>query len=138
MFQFSGNVGQDAAVKAVAGKQVMEFSVGVYAGKKDGQAQTLWVKCSKWYNEGYQIPDWDLAKKGDTVIVSGIPNPIRQWEKDGKTGLEFSCMIDKVERLKKSESSGGYSQNQGATLEPKPQLALPGGAPDGDDDSLPF
>ena len=76
MFLISGNVGQEAQVKEVSGKFVVEYSVAVYAGKdKEGNSLTLWVKCAHWFTQ--RPSDYLVPKKGDGVIVTGTPSPIR-------------------------------------------------------------
>ena len=42
---FTGNVGRDAEIKEVAGKQVVKFAVACKQGKDE---QAIWVNCDYW------------------------------------------------------------------------------------------
>ncbi len=112
MFQFTGNVGRDAEVKSVNGKTVLEYSVGVYAGKdKEGNSQTLWVTCSKWYAENQQVNQLDLVKKGDLVLIDARPNPVRIYTTNaGQQGASLEVMINRSEVLKRAGDGSTYQQ----------------------------
>jgi len=143
MFQFSGNVGNDPQIKQVGERKVMEFSVALYAGKKDGQAQTQWIKAAQWFDGSYEIKDWQQPMKGDFVIVSGTINPATVYTSNaGKQGVDLSCFVDRVEISRKGQSGAAYQQStpaqqpQGATLPQKEVPAMQ--IPQGDDSDLPF
>jgi len=126
MFLISGNVGQEAQVKEVSGKFVVEYSVAVYAGKdKESNSLTLWVKCGHWFNQ--RPSDYLVPTKGDGVIVTGIPSPIRIWEINGKQGTELSVMVNSIEYTKRGSS---------VESAPAPATAIPAAAPESD--NLPF
>ena len=114
MLQFIGNVGRDAEVKSVNGKTVLEYSVGVYAGKdKDGNSQTLWVNCSKWYQTDQQVNQMDLVKKGDLVFIDARPSPVRIYTTaSGQQGASFEVMINRSQVLKRGGDAAPTQQLQ--------------------------
>ncbi len=107
MFQFTGNVGKDAEVKSVAGKTVIEYSVAVYAGKdKEGNNQTLWVNCAKWVNGNQEPNPMDMPRKGDLILVSCRPSPVRIYTTNsGVQGGSLDVLVNYTEMLKKSAES---------------------------------
>jgi len=143
MFLISGNVGKEAEVKNLpSGKIVVEYSVAVYAGKdQGGNSQTLWVKCSHWFNQ--QPNDYLVPKKGDGGVITGTPAPIELWTSNaGKQGADLKIMVNTIEYSKRGDSTGQAPapQSQGGTL-PVKATSTPvqaGPPPSTDEDELPF
>ena len=44
----SGTIGRVDQPKQAGKSQVLNFSVAVYAGMKDGERQTQWYRCGLW------------------------------------------------------------------------------------------
>lgn len=73
--QIIGNVGNDAVVKQVGDKSIIEFSVAHTEKWTDRQGvknqKTTWVKCSYWTDRVNIAP---YIKKGNMIEVSGLPH----------------------------------------------------------------
>lgn len=121
-----GNIGQDAVVKEVGNKKVIEFSVAHTEKYKDKEGnamnRTTWVKCSKWGDTTAVAP---YLLKGGKVYVEGIPSS-EHWLKDGEAQSSLKLMVNKIELL-----GGGEKQ------EPKQHITTGQQAPELDD-NLPF
>ena len=84
---FTGNVGRDAEIKQVAGKQVIKFSVACKQGKDE---PAIWVNCDYWT----QSKVGPFIKKGTQISVIG---QLKEREHDGKKYK--TCNVLQVELL---------------------------------------
>jgi len=109
---FTGNVGRDAEIKEVAGKQVIKFAVAAKQGKDE---PAIWVNCDYWT----ATKVGQFIKKGTQIAVIG---QLREREHDGKKYQ--SCNVMQIELL-------GSKQDQPTTAQTTP-------AQGGEGDSLPF
>lgn len=111
--QITGNVGKDAVLKPIGndGKQVLEFSVAEWSGKKDpnGNAITTWINCKQWYNSGQQVSDYMTPKKGDIVVVMGDPEIRTYTTNDGETRASLDVTVRYLKILSKSKTSDSGS-----------------------------
>jgi single-strand DNA-binding protein len=73
--QIIGNLGKDAEVRQVNGKNVIGFNVAHTEKYKDAQgvqiSKTTWVTCSYWTDRTAVAP---YLLKGKTVFVEGTPS----------------------------------------------------------------
>ena len=111
---FTGNVGRDAEIKEVAGKQVIKFAVAAKQGKDE---PSIWVNCDYWTASRVG----EFIKKGTLIEVVG---QLKEREHDGKKYQ--TCNVMQVELL------GGRQEQQTAQTAP-----AQGGAEEQTDD-LPF
>jgi single-stranded DNA-binding protein len=84
-----GNVGKDSEQYG----KITKFSIAVYTGK---DKPPMWVNIVSFHNTQY--------KKGQSVCITGSLSR-RDWEKDGKKGVEWSVVADKIELRGKKQSS---------------------------------
>ena len=112
---FTGNVGRDAEIKEVGGKQVIKFAVAAKQGKDE---PVIWVNCDYWT----QSKVGPFIKKGTQIAVIG---QLKEREHDGKKYQ--SCNVMQVELLSSRQEHATTAQTEPAH----------GGA-EGEGDPLPF
>lgn len=142
-----GRLTRDAEVRSTAGGHtVAKFTVATDHGFGDKKITTF-VSVDVWGKQAEFCGN--NLKKSDRVAVSG-KGYLRKWEKDGKSGAEFTVDANDVEKLwdKKDDSGGsarqtggGYSgggRNAGqSAADAPPANDTPGGGY-GPDDEIPF
>lgn len=152
--QVTGNVGKDAVLKSIGndGKQVLEFSIAEWSGKKDtnGNAITTWINCKQWYNSGQQVSDYMHPRKGDLITVLGDPEIRTYTTNDGETRaiLDVTVRYLKVLSKSKNSDSGSAAPQSNYASDSRPEVAAfhnPGGTLNGvppvradDFDDIPF
>ena len=92
--KISGVLGKDAEKRFLPnGDPVMQMSVSVYTGKKDGNYNpSVWVNVSCFDEQ--IVNNFEMYKKGTKVTVTGQPRPPRTYQKDGQeksAGLEVTA-----------------------------------------------
>jgi single-strand DNA-binding protein len=132
--QVIGNLGKDAVVNNVNGKNVINFTVAHTEQYKDAQGQqqskTIWVDCAYWVTSTAIAP---YLTKGTTVFVEGTPE-VRTFQKnDGTSGASLSLRVREVQLL--GGSKNGATQESNTTTSPSQSQAS--GIDDVSDD-LPF
>ena len=133
-WNFTGNTGKDAEVKALSnGETITSFSVAVKSGYLKNEV-TSWVNCSIYGKRGEAVAQY--IKKGVLIGVSG-EGLLRTWDnKDGVKQSSLECRVNDVTLL------GGKSDN--ATTRAKqdaPVKKCGGGGSGGFDDmdsDIPF
>ena len=104
-----GNLGKDAILNNVNGKNVINFSVCHTEKYKDAQGnqkeKSTWIDCAYWSERTNIAP---YLKKGIQVYVEGQPEVRSYTAKDGTTGATLSLRVGIVQLL----SSGSQSQQQ--------------------------
>ena len=97
--QVIGNIGKDATVNNVNGRNVINFSVCHTEKYKDAQGvqkdKSVWVDCAKWGEKTGIVP---YLTKGTKVYVEGTCE-VRTWNKDGKSGASLVLNVVSVELL---------------------------------------
>ena len=92
--QAIGNLGKDAQVNQVNGKNVINFTVAHterYRDSSGGQKEkTTWVECAYWTDRTGVVP---YLKRGAQVYVEGTPE-VRQFTRtDGTAGATLSLRV---------------------------------------------
>ena len=99
----TGNIGKDAEVKTMdSGDKVLSFSVchtDKYTGK-DGNTHetTTWVNCSKWFKKDASTKIADYLKKGQKVLVEGVPSA-RGYSQNNDSKASLECKVINIELL---------------------------------------
>ena len=106
-FQFDGNLGRDAELKQVAGKDVCSFSVPVKKGWGDKQ-KTFWVRCTLWGNFAKTL--YPYLKKGTYVSGNGEVS-ISEWEKDGANKFQIEVDVRQLS-VPKSSTPASHVEEQ--------------------------
>jgi single-strand DNA-binding protein len=135
--QVIGNIGNDATIQNVNGRQAINFSVAhneAYKNKDQIEVkETVWVNCTIWKDSGHSTEIAKYLKKGTLVYMEG-KSKVELYEKEGKANTSFSLTVRDLKLLS--------SVNKENKEEPKPQTTQPASAQvlDGDDDNngLPF
>lgn len=140
-----GNVGKDPEKKYLPdGTALVEFSLAVPAGKKNGHPISQWYKCQSW-NEKQQGTILEYVKKGNKLVVMGTPKFSAYVNKEGKPSCdvsvsigEFSFAGSKQEDESSDNSHDETSQNTSEAKEDanKPKFNAP--APVLAADDIPF
>jgi single-strand DNA-binding protein len=140
-----GNLGKDAILNNVNGKNVINFTVAHTERYKDAQGnqkdKTIWVDCAYWTERTGIAP---YLKKGTQVYVEGQPDVRTYTTKEGTNGATLSLRVSSVQllgsRTNEGGNNGGYA---GGGYQPAPAVSNgPSSAPSSDItepfDDLPF
>lgn len=94
----TGNLGQDAEVKDVGTRKVINFSVAVSLGTgKDGVEKTEWVRAAIWKQEGQSTKVAEFLKKGKHVYIEGTPSIEAYKTKEGETRYQMQVNVKEIE-----------------------------------------
>jgi len=106
--QVIGNLGKDAIVNNVNGKNVINFTVAHTERFKDAQGvqkdRTTWVDCAYWTDRTAIAP---YLKKGTQVYVEGTPDIRTYQTQDGRQGASLTLRIANVQLLGSRTNEGG-------------------------------
>ena len=127
-YLFHGTLGGDAEVKTLDnGNSVISFSVAISEKWTDKSGEkkekTHWVKCNKWVSSGGSTKISDYLKKGQQVIIEGVPSASAFKDKEGNAKGSLEVKINDLTLVggKKSESSSSEpSYQHTAPQEPAP------------------
>ncbi len=144
--QVIGNLGKDALVNNVNGKNVINFTVAHTEKFKDAQGnqkdKTTWVDCAYWTDRTAVAP---YLKKGTQVFVEGQPDVRTYTTQDGRQGSSLTLRVVSVQLLGgKSNDSNGSNEGAGNNYQSAPAYAQPASASPGANelteplDDLPF
>lgn len=126
--QVIGNLGKDAIVNNVNGKNVINFTVAHTERFKDAQGnqkdRTTWVDCAYWTDRTAVAP---YLKKGTQVFVEGQPDVRTYTTQDGRNGASLTLRIASVQLLgsKSNEGSGASGDNGGNNYQSTPSYSQP-------------
>ena len=108
--QVIGNLGKDAIVNNVNGKNVINFTVAHTERFKDAQGnqkdKATWVDCAYWTDRTAVAP---YLKKGTQVFVEGQPDVRTYTTQDGRNGASLTLRVMSVQLLGGKSSEGGGS-----------------------------
>ena len=111
--QVIGNLGKDAIVNNVNGKNVINFTVAHTERYKDAQGnqkdRTTWVDCAYWTDRTAVAP---YLKKGTQVFVEGQPDVRTYTTQDGRNGASLTLRVVSVQLLGSKSNDGGGSSNE--------------------------
>lgn len=131
-------LGQDAELRyTTAGDAVLAMSLAYNYGKKqDGQQPTQWVRASLWGKRAESVAQH--MKKGTAIVAYISDLHVREWEKDGKSGVSLEGRMDNFEFAGGGERDSGQQQAPARQQQPQRQAPTRNAAPDFEDDSIPF
>lgn len=109
-----GNLGKDAVLNNVNGKNVINFTVAHTERYKDAQGtqkdRTVWVDCSYWTDRTGIAP---YLKKGTQVYVEGNPDVRTYTTQDGRNGATLTLRVLSVQLIGSKPAEGGSQQSSG-------------------------
>lgn len=110
-----GNLGKDAVLNNVNGKNVINFNVAHTERYKDAQGtqkdRTVWVDCSYWTDKTGVVP---YLKKGTQVYVEGNPDVRTYTTQDGRNGATLTLRVLSIQLVGTRGNEGGTtSQSSG-------------------------
>lgn len=124
--QVIGNLGKDATVNNVNGKNVINFTVAHTEKYKDSQGvqkeRTTWVECAYWTDRTAVAP---YLRKGTQVYVEGTPDVRTYQTNDGRQGAALSLRLTTVQLLGSRNNDEGSSNNNYAPQQPYRSNAAP-------------
>ncbi len=131
-----GNIGQDAVIKEINGKFVINFSVAHNEKYMDSTGQkhekTTWFSCAIWKDSREKTRIAEYLKAGQIVHVEGVPE-IRIF--DGQNGKSAAINIT----VKDIHFAGAAPQGNRPTAAPEGSAANHGAPiPPQEEDDLPF
>jgi len=107
-----GNLGKDAVVNNVNGKNVINFTVAHTERYKDAQGvqkdRTTWVDCAYWTDRTAIAP---YLKKGTQVYVEGQPDIRTYTTQDGRQGASLTLRIVSIQLLGAKPDTGNSAGN---------------------------
>ena len=112
-----GNLGKDAVLNNVNGKNVLNFTVAHTERYKDAQGnqkdKTTWVDCAYWTERTGLAP---YLKKGTQVYAEGTPDVRTYTTQDGRNGATLSMRVLSVQLLggKPNEGASGNASSGAA------------------------
>jgi len=112
--QVIGNLGKDALINNVNGRNVINFTVAHTERYKDAQGvqkdKTTWVDCAYWTDKIAIAP---YLKKGTQVYAEGTPDVRTFTTQDGRPGAALALRISTVQLLgsKNSDSNNNSGSN---------------------------
>ncbi|HMZ46411.1 MAG TPA: single-stranded DNA-binding protein [Chitinophagaceae bacterium] len=112
--QVIGNLGKDATVNNVNGKNVINFNMAHTERYKDAQGnqkdRTIWVECAYWTDKTAIQP---YLKKGTQVYVEGNPDVRTYQTQDGKNGASLTLRIQNIQLLgtRSSDNTSAVQNN---------------------------
>lgn len=120
-----GNLGKDAVINNVNGKNVINFTVAHTERFKDAQGvqkdKTTWVDCAYWTDRTAIAP---YLKKGTQVYVEGTPDIRTYQTQDGRQGASLTMRILNIQLLGSKNNEGGSSTtNPTTTYQTAPAIA---------------
>lgn len=104
-----GNIGKDAVLNNVNGKNVINFSIAHNEKYKDQNGveinKTLWISCALWVEKTGILP---YLKRGTLVYVEGKPDAKIYTGQDGKSVANLHLRVSHIELLSsKKENENG-------------------------------
>jgi single-strand DNA-binding protein len=119
--QVIGNLGKDALVNNVNGKNVINFTVAHTERFKDAQGnqkdKTTWVDCAYWTDRTAVAP---YLKKGTQVFVEGQPDVRTYTTQDGRQGASLTLRVISVQLLGSRPGEGGGNDGGGSSYQSAP------------------
>ena len=99
----NGTVGKDAEVKAVGQHKAINFDVAVSMDYKNSKGEkverTEWVRAVVWKNENQSTKVSEFLKKGQKVLIEGIPSSEGYQIKDGTIKSSLNITVKELELL---------------------------------------
>lgn len=120
----TGNLGQDAKIETINGRDYLTYSVGVYRG----QDKTEWVDVYDYPGKDPQ-KRLEIFRRGTKVLVVGELSVSTWLGRDAQTHISIRCWAREAEVLKFA------GDRPAATTSPAP---TPAAAEDPNDPDLPF
>lgn len=109
--QIVGNLGKDAIVKEVNGKNVINFSVAHAERFKDSQGnlkeRTIWVECAYWL-DNTKVAQYLV--KGKTVYAEGTPEADAYINKDNQAAGTLRMRVQNLQLI-----GGAATHDNGST-----------------------
>lgn len=117
--QVIGNLGKDAILNNVNGKNVINFTVAHTERYKDAQGvqkdRTTWVDCAYWTDRTGIAP---YLKKGTMVYVEGTPDVRTYTTQDGRNGASLTLRTLSIQLLGGRPEGGSPAQPDNAQQYP--------------------
>jgi len=99
----NGTIGKDAEVKAVGQRKAINFDAAVSMDYKNSKGEkierTEWVKAVMWKSESQSTKVADFLKKGQKVLIEGIPSSEGYKSKDGTIKSSLHITVKELELL---------------------------------------
>lgn len=111
-----GNLGSDATLNQVSGKQVVDFNVAHTEKYKNNEGvevnRTIWVKCAWWSEKSGIVP---FLKKGTQVYLEGQPNVKTYTNNQGQTLPQLTLRVSLIQLLGGKQEQKPNQQNNDLT-----------------------
>lgn len=115
---FNGTIGNDAEVKEITNYTIISFNCAVNETWRDKQGnkqeRTTWIKCTKFIPPNGSTKIADYLKKGQQVIIEGVPSARAYNDKNGVAQSSLEVKVDEltlIGKVNKSEPSESKPTN---------------------------
>ncbi|MCU4164291.1 single-stranded DNA-binding protein [Carboxylicivirga caseinilyticus] len=99
----NGTVGKDAEIKEVGNRKAINFNVAVSMDYKDHSGKkierTEWVHAVIWKNDNQSIKIAEYIKKGQKVLIEGVPGSESFQDKEGQVKSSLHVNVKELEFL---------------------------------------
>ncbi|MBN2165823.1 MAG: single-stranded DNA-binding protein [Marinilabiliaceae bacterium] len=99
----NGALGHDAEIKQVGNKKAINFDVAVSLDYKDSKGnkveRTEWIKAVIWKSESQNSNISNYLKKGQKVLIEGVPSSESYIGKDGDAKSTLHVNVKDIELL---------------------------------------
>ena len=108
-----GNLGQNATVNVVNGRNVINFSIAHSEKWKDAtgvqKEKTTWVSCSYWSDSTAIVP---YLQKGVSVYVEGSVEARTYTSNRGENIPQLNCRVFDIKLLSSHKKENSNDQNK--------------------------
>lgn len=113
-----GNVGKDATIKEVNGKQVINFQIAhsrKYKDKTGAMKEVItWIDCHYWHQSPKIAP---ALKKGTKIYCEGLPETQGYQAKDGTIKGAQHLRVSNLSFIANTQASNDISQSDAQDME---------------------
>lgn len=99
----NGTLGHDAEIKQVGSRNAINFDVAVSMDYKDQKGtkveKTEWIKAVIWKSEKQSTNISNYLKKGQRVLIEGVPSSEGFLNKDGDAKAHLHVNVKDLELL---------------------------------------
>lgn len=108
-----GNLGDDAKLKVVGDSDVLNFRMAAKGSRKDSESQ--WLSCALWGTRASKLAEY--MRKGQKIYIRGEAK-VRQWESNGKSGIDVDVTVDELELVGDKRDAGDANERRSETRAP--------------------
>lgn len=122
-----GNLGYDAEIKNINGRDVLSYSIAHSEKKSNGESTTTWVECLHYTNNPERLKPYLV--KGKSIHVRGNMNASTWVDRQGATRISITCYVSEFDfcggAKQDNQSTGATPANNAPVAPSAPMYAAP-------------